>query len=69
MEVVKKDNPRLMINTADDVYGTFIKGFRSLMYVLPHNTASPASIPTPNISELRAGESRHGSSRQGNNVF
>lgn len=37
VEVVKKDNPRLMIIT-DDVYGTFIKGFRSLMYVLPYNT-------------------------------
>lgn len=37
IDVVKKDNPRLMIIT-DDVYGTFIKGFRSLMYVLPYNT-------------------------------
>ena len=37
VDVVKKDNPRLMIIT-DDVYGTFIKGFRSLMYVLPYNT-------------------------------
>lgn len=37
IDVVKNDNPRLMIIT-DDVYGTFIKGFRSLMYVLPYNT-------------------------------
>lgn len=38
VDVVKKDNPDLMIIT-DDVYGTFIKGFRSLMYELPYNTA------------------------------
>ena len=37
VDVVKKDNPKLMIIT-DDVYGTFIEGFRSLMYVLPYNT-------------------------------
>lgn len=37
VDVVKNDNPRLMIIT-DDVYGTFIEGFRSLMYVLPYNT-------------------------------
>lgn len=37
VDVVKNDNPNLMIIT-DDVYGTFIKGFRSLMYVLPYNT-------------------------------
>lgn len=37
VDVVKNDNPQLMIIT-DDVYGTFIKGFRSLMYVLPYNT-------------------------------
>ena len=37
-DVVKNDNPDLMIIT-DDVYGTFIKGFRSLMYELPYNTA------------------------------
>lgn len=36
-DVVKKDNPNLMI-ISDDVYGTFIEGFRSLMYVLPYNT-------------------------------
>lgn len=36
-DVVRNDNPQLMIIT-DDVYGTFIKGFRSLMYELPYNT-------------------------------
>ena len=37
VDVVKNDNPNLMIVT-DDVYGTFVKGFRSLMYELPFNT-------------------------------
>ncbi len=37
VDVVKNDNPNLMIIT-DDVYGTFIKDFKSLMYVLPYNT-------------------------------
>ncbi|MCM1521716.1 MAG: bifunctional aspartate transaminase/aspartate 4-decarboxylase [Muribaculaceae bacterium] len=37
VDIVKKDNPNLMIIT-DDVYGTFISGFKSLMYVLPYNT-------------------------------
>lgn len=37
VDIVKNDNPKLMIIT-DDVYGTFIDGFRSLMYVLPYNT-------------------------------
>ncbi|MDE6427674.1 MAG: aspartate 4-decarboxylase, partial [Muribaculaceae bacterium] len=37
VDVVKNDNPHLMIIT-DDVYGTFIEGFKSLMYVLPYNT-------------------------------
>lgn len=37
VDVVKNDNPNLMVIT-DDVYGTFIKGFKSLMYVLPYNT-------------------------------
>ena len=37
VDVVKKDNPQLMIIT-DDVYGTFVKDFKSLMYVLPYNT-------------------------------
>jgi aspartate 4-decarboxylase len=35
--VVKRKNPKLMIVT-DDVYGTFVTGFRSLMAELPHNT-------------------------------
>lgn len=34
---VVKDNPDLIILT-DDVYGTFVKGFRSVYSVLPHNT-------------------------------
>ncbi|MCM1162924.1 MAG: bifunctional aspartate transaminase/aspartate 4-decarboxylase [Muribaculaceae bacterium] len=37
VDIVKNDNPNLMIIT-DDVYGTFISGFKSLMYVLPYNT-------------------------------
>lgn len=37
LDIVKKDNPNLMIVT-DDVYGTFAKDFKSLMYVLPQNT-------------------------------
>lgn len=37
--IVALDNPDLMVIT-DDVYGTFIDGFRSLMAVLPHNTAT-----------------------------
>ena len=37
VDVVKKDNPNLIIIT-DDVYGTFAKDFKSLMYVLPYNT-------------------------------
>ena len=37
VDVVRNDNPDLMIIT-DDVYGTFIEGFRSLMYELPYNT-------------------------------
>lgn len=37
VDVVKKDNPDLMIVT-DDVYGTFVSNFRSLMYELPYNT-------------------------------
>ncbi|MBD5343987.1 MAG: bifunctional aspartate transaminase/aspartate 4-decarboxylase [Bacteroides sp.] len=37
VEIVKNDNPNLMIVT-DDVYGTFAKDFRSLMYELPANT-------------------------------
>lgn len=37
VDVVKNDNPNLMIIT-DDVYGTFVKDFHSLMYKLPYNT-------------------------------
>ena len=37
LEVVKNHNPNLMIIT-DDVYGTFIDNFRSLMAELPFNT-------------------------------
>lgn len=37
VDIVKKNNPELMVIT-DDVYGTFIKDFKSLMYVLPYNT-------------------------------
>lgn len=37
VDIVKNDNPNLMIVT-DDVYGTFAKDFKSLMYVLPQNT-------------------------------
>jgi aspartate 4-decarboxylase len=35
--IVKTDHPNLMIIT-DDVYGTFVPGFRSLMADLPQNT-------------------------------
>lgn len=37
VDIVKNDNPNLMIIT-DDVYGTFIPHFRSLMAELPDNT-------------------------------
>ncbi len=37
VDIVKTDNPGLMIIT-DDVYGTFVPNFRSLMAELPHNT-------------------------------
>lgn len=37
VDIVRKDNPNLMIVT-DDVYGTFAKDFRSLMHVIPENT-------------------------------
>ncbi len=37
IDIVKTDNPNLMIVT-DDVYGTFVDDFRSLMYELPFNT-------------------------------
>lgn len=35
--IVKKDNPHLMIVT-DDVYGTFVNGFHSLLSKIPANT-------------------------------
>jgi aspartate 4-decarboxylase len=37
IDIVKKRNPNLMI-ISDDVYGTFVDGFRSLMADLPYNT-------------------------------
>jgi aspartate 4-decarboxylase len=37
VNIVKKKNPNLMVVT-DDVYGTFVPGFRSLMGELPQNT-------------------------------
>ena len=37
VDTVKRKNPRLLIVT-DDVYGTFVTGFRSLMAELPQNT-------------------------------
>jgi aspartate 4-decarboxylase len=37
VKLVKARNPGLMVIT-DDVYGTFVPGFRSLMADLPHNT-------------------------------
>lgn len=38
VKIVSESNPNLMIIT-DDVYGTFVDGFQSLMYLLPRNTA------------------------------
>ncbi|MGH6629881.1 MAG: aspartate 4-decarboxylase, partial [Burkholderiales bacterium] len=37
VNIVRRKNPNLMIVT-DDVYGTFVTGFRSLMAELPQNT-------------------------------
>ncbi|MEC5386567.1 aspartate 4-decarboxylase [Uliginosibacterium sp. H3] len=37
VDIVKHKNPNLMVVT-DDVYGTFVPNFRSLMAELPHNT-------------------------------
>ncbi len=37
VQIVKNDNPGMMVLT-DDVYGTFVPGFRSLMAELPYNT-------------------------------
>lgn len=42
-EIVRTDNPNLMIIT-DDVYGTFVDGFDSLMYELPENTMTVYSF-------------------------
>ena len=42
-DVVHKDNHDLMIIT-DDVYGTFVPDFKSLMYRLPHNTMTVYSF-------------------------
>ncbi|GAA1859131.1 bifunctional aspartate transaminase/aspartate 4-decarboxylase [Microbacterium koreense] len=36
-DVVREDNPGLIVIT-DDVYGTFVEGFRSLSAVVPRNT-------------------------------
>jgi aspartate 4-decarboxylase len=36
-DIVKKDNPNLIVIT-DDVYGTFVDNFRSLMAEVPQNT-------------------------------
>lgn len=43
VDVVKTDNPDLMIIT-DDVYATFVNNFRSLMYELPYNTLTVYSF-------------------------
>lgn len=37
VDIVKKDNPNLMI-VSDEVYCTFAKNFSSLLYILPENT-------------------------------
>lgn len=37
VSIIRKHNPNLIIVT-DDVYGTFVPGFRSLMAVIPENT-------------------------------
>lgn len=43
VDIVKKDNPNLMI-VSDDVYGTFAHDYISLLYVLPYNTVSVYSF-------------------------
>lgn len=43
IDVVKMHNPQLMILT-DDVYGTFVDSYRSLMADLPHNTVGVYSF-------------------------
>lgn len=42
-DVVKNSNPNLMIVT-DDVYGTFVENFHSLMYEIPENTINVYSF-------------------------
>ncbi|MFT3822625.1 MAG: aspartate 4-decarboxylase [Chitinophagaceae bacterium] len=43
VNIVKNNNPGLMIIT-DDVYGTFVPGFQSLMAALPYNTLTVYSF-------------------------
>ncbi len=43
MDIVKNHNPHLMI-ISDDVYSTFVDGFRSLMADLPYNTIGVYSL-------------------------
>lgn len=43
IDIVENHNPNLMIVT-DDVYGTFVNNFHSLMYELPHNTITVYSF-------------------------
>ena len=43
VNIVKKKHPSLMVVT-DDVYGTFVPGFRSLMAELPQNTITVYSF-------------------------
>ena len=43
VDIVRNDNPNLLI-ISDDVYGTFAKDYRSLLYVLPQNTLSVYSF-------------------------
>ena len=43
VDIVKNDNPNLMI-VSDDVYGTFAHDYISLLYVLPYNTVSVYSF-------------------------
>ena len=52
VDIVRNDNPNLMIIT-DDVYATYIPHFRSVMAELPGTPS--ASILSPNISERQAG--------------
>jgi aspartate 4-decarboxylase len=43
VQIVEQENPNLMI-ISDDVYGTFVDGFRSLMAELPYNTIGAYSF-------------------------